>query len=154
MKLDIIRRLGLCQWCKNLINFSNVTFFHIKLGLNPNSMHIPASIEANSCPDSHILPNSSCLYIWILPQQPKNFFRQILILSDSCDQDAQTTISIWDLLIFITSGIFRWAIGPWPPFGKNFFFTIGKKLENMVWPPFVWELVASKNSHCSSHFLP
>ena len=36
--------------------------------------------------------------------------------------------------IFVASGVFRGAIGPWPPFGKKNFFDIGKNLENLVWP--------------------
>ena len=47
---------------------------------------------------------------------------------------------------FEYSGVFRGAIGPWPPFDKKFFFHHRKKLGNMVWPsPFVWALVASEN---------
>ena len=43
-------------------------------------------------------------------------------------------------------GVFRGAIGPWPPFGKKkILFDILKKLENLVWPPFVWALVAIEN---------
>ena len=36
----------------------------------------------------------------------------------------------------MNSGIFRGAIGSWPPLAKKvFFFTIGKKFENIVWHP-------------------
>ena len=36
-------------------------------------------------------------------------------------------------------------LGHGPPLPKIFFFHHRKKLENLVWPPFVWALVASKN---------
>ena len=47
---------------------------------------------------------------------------------------------------FIHRGVFRGgALGHGPPLAKKFFFDILKKLENLVRPPLVWALVASKN---------
>ena len=55
-------------------------------------------------------------------------------------------------ILYMMSTVYRnkqWRIwgplGHGPPLWPNFFFDIGKKLENLVWPPFVRALVASEN---------
>ena len=45
----------------------------------------------------------------------------------------------------ITRGVFRGAIGPWPPLAQKFFFTLKKNWKTWLAPSFVWALVASKN---------
>ena len=90
--------------------------------------------------------------IWIEDQQYNrqlNLFRVVMIfrmLAQSYTPNIYTPplycnyFIILSPLFFTTvsiSGVFRGAIGPWPPlWPKNFFFDIGKNLENLVWPPF------------------
>ena len=42
----------------------------------------------------------------------------------------------------LTSGVFRGAIGPWPPLAKKLFFTIGKNRKTWFGPPFMVACVA------------